>query len=71
MLNKEDMLSLSQAADLVGVSRQTMRKIANASDFPIVRISPRRLVIYRPKLEEWIRKKSDQSIGGYNGTPKD
>ncbi|MDO5784317.1 MAG: helix-turn-helix domain-containing protein [Eubacteriales bacterium] len=71
MLNKDDMLSLSQAADLVGVSRQTMRKIANASDFPIVRISPRRLVIYRPKLEEWIRRKSDQSVGGYNGAPED
>lgn len=64
MLSKDNLLTIRQAADLLGVSLMTMRKISNAEDFPIIRLSPRRQVIIRADFEKWLQHKSDLSVGG-------
>lgn len=45
-------LSVTEAAELLGVSRPTVYKLMHRADFPVLRIGTRTL-IHRAKLEEW------------------
>lgn len=48
-------INLNEAADILGVSRQTMSKITFAKDFPCTRLS-RRVLINKDKMLEWLEK---------------
>ncbi len=40
--------------DILGVSRATAYQLCNRSDFPAVRVSPRRIVIPKDALQIWL-----------------
>lgn len=46
--------TIKEAAEVVGVSVSTMRKIIQREDFPVVRVSPRRLVVPADALRDWL-----------------
>jgi excisionase family DNA binding protein len=50
-------LNLSQAAELLGLSRPTVRTLIHRDDFPAMKIGSR-WVISRSGLEAWIAQKS-------------
>ena len=45
-------VSVTEAADLLGVSRPTVYKLMRRSDFPVIQVGARKL-IHRGQLEEW------------------
>lgn len=45
-------ISVTEAAELLGLSRPTVYKLIHRGDFPVMRIGTRTL-IHRGKLEEW------------------
>lgn len=49
---KKIAVSVSEAAQLLGLSRPTVYKLIHRGDFPVMRIGSRTLV-HREKLEEW------------------
>lgn len=54
MHDAKDFLSLPAAADFLGVSLSTLRKVISRNkDFPILRISPQRIIVSREGLTQW------------------
>ena len=66
-MEKNVTLNVSQAAELLGVSRPTMRCLVNRGDFPAFKIGSRWL-ISRSALEEWAaeQSRSRSELGGIN-----
>lgn len=63
-LQKKDMMSLRDCSSFLGVSYPTMLKIARKDGFPVIQISPRRKVVYRPFFEEWILQQGVSANAG-------
>lgn len=63
-LQKKDMMSLKDCSDFLGVSYPTMLKISQKDGFPVIQISPRRKVVYRPFFEEWILQQGASAKAG-------
>lgn len=57
--NEKIALSVSEAADLLGVSRPTVYTLIHRADFPAFKIG-RRTVISRIGLEEWVQSQTVQ-----------
>lgn len=55
--NEKLALSVSEAAELLGLSRPTVYKLMRRDDFPVLRIGTRTL-IHRAKLEAWVAAQS-------------
>lgn len=55
------MLSVEEAGELLGVSRQLAYQLANRDDFPCLRIG-RRMLIPRNKLLEWVNNHCGQEV---------
>lgn len=55
-------LSVTEAAELLGVSRPTMYQLIRQEGFPSFRIGARRL-ISRSGLEEWVRGQTENGGG--------
>jgi excisionase family DNA binding protein len=53
-----------EAAQVVGVSRDRMYRLCHAEGFPAIFVSPRRIVIPKCKLHEWLEKEAEKSITG-------
>ena len=53
-------LSVQETAETLGVSRPTVYRLLDRSDFPVVRIG-RRVLIPRQGLMDWIAKEAKQS----------
>lgn len=47
-------LSLKEAACMMGVSLSTIRKLCVETDFPAIRVAPRRIVVPVDALREWL-----------------
>lgn len=47
-------LSLKEAAEMMGVSLSTVRKLCAETDFPAIRVSPRRIVVPVDALKAWL-----------------
>ena len=58
-MNEKIALSVSEAADLLGVSRPTVYTLIHRDDFPAFKIG-RRTVISRSGLEEWVQSQAVQ-----------
>lgn len=54
-MEEKKYINLNEAADILGVSRQTMSRITYAKDFPCTRLS-RRVLINKEKMLEWLEK---------------
>lgn len=54
-MKEKKYINLNEAADILGVSRQTMSRITYAKDFPCTRLS-RRVLINKEKMLEWLEK---------------
>jgi excisionase family DNA binding protein len=52
--------SMRELPEVLGVSRTTAYRLAKSKGFPIVKISPKRLVVPKAALERWL----DQQAGG-------
>lgn len=63
-LQKKDMMSLRDCSNFLGVSYPTMLKISRKDGFPVIQISPRRKVVYRPFFEEWILQQGASAKAG-------
>lgn len=54
-INEKEFLNLQEAGELVGLSRQTIRKLTYVKDFPCT-IMKRRILINREKLLKWFEE---------------
>lgn len=59
MAQEKITISVTEAAELLGVSRPTVYKLMHQDDFPMLRIGTRTL-IHRAKLEEWAAKQIEK-----------
>lgn len=51
-------VSVTEAAQLLGLSRPTIYKLIRQGDFPVMRVGSRTL-IHRGKLEDWASKQAE------------
>ena len=58
---QKTMLSVEEAGEMLGISRQLAYQLANRDDFPCLRIG-RRLLIPRSKLIEWVDNHCGQEV---------
>ena len=54
-------ISVTEAAELLGLSRPTVYKLMRRNDFPVLRIGTRTL-IHRAKLEELAAKETERTM---------
>ena len=54
-------LSVTEAAQVLGVSRPTVYKLIHRGDFPVLRIGSRTL-IHREKLAEWAARQTEGQL---------
>ena len=54
-------VSVTEAAQLLGLSRPTVYKLIHRGDFPVLRVGSRTL-IHRGKLEEWAEKQAEGAV---------
>lgn len=60
MNNNEKLgLNVSEAADLMGISKNLMSELVKYPDFPCIKFK-RRIVINRNKLQDWFDKNSSR-----------
>ena len=53
-------LSVTEAAQLLNLSRPTIYKLIHSDGFPVMRVGTRTL-IHREKLEEWAARRAEES----------
>ena len=54
-------VSVTEAAQLLGLSRPSVYRLIHRGDFPVMRIGGRTLV-HREKLEEWARAQTGGGV---------
>lgn len=59
-VNEKIALSVTEAAELIGVSRPFFYELMRRDDFDAVVQLGRRKVISRTKLEEWMRRQAEE-----------
>lgn len=57
---KKKVYTVNEAAQLLGVSQQVLYRATQQEGFPLVRLSPRRILIPADGLERWLES------GGYH-----
>lgn len=62
MAQEKIAISVTEAAELLGLSRPTVYKLMRRDDFPVLRIGTRTL-IHRAKLEEWAARQTERDAG--------
>ena len=62
-MENQMVLTLKECAAILKISLPTMYHLADSADFPVVRVSPRRRIVYAPAFETWLKSKSAQSTG--------
>ncbi len=56
-------LTIPQAAEKLGVSVGTFRKLMFEGDMPYIRVSPRRIIIPASSFDEWLERKVGEKQG--------
>ena len=57
MINQENrpFLTIKEASEMLGISVSTINRLIKRGDFPLkVKISPRRMVFMKYKIDKWI-----------------
>lgn len=57
--NDKITVSVTEAAQLLGLSRPTVYKLIHRGDFPVLRVGTRTL-IHRTRLEEWAERQMEK-----------
>lgn len=69
MTTKEDnplIISVAQAAVLLGISTRSAYTLCRRKDFPSVRLTPNRIGVSRIGLADWIAAQVEKGIGDDN-----
>lgn len=53
-------VSVEEMAEMLGISRSVAYQLIKQSDFPVVRVSERRLIIPVKSLEKWLEDRAVQ-----------
>lgn len=56
------MLTAADVAKILGLSKPTTYELFNRADFPSVRVSERRLIVGKDKLQEWLDKQARVAV---------
>ena len=51
-------VSVEEMAEMLGISRSVAYQLIKQSDFPVVRVSERRLIIPVKSLEKWLEDRA-------------
>ena len=58
-MNKNKMtVSVDEMANMLGISRSVAYQLIKERDFPVVRVSERRLIIPIKSLEKWLEERA-------------
>jgi excisionase family DNA binding protein len=60
----ELLLTVKEAAEALGLSEVTVRRLIADKAIPAVKLSPRRIRIPRAALEQWLDLLSDEALDG-------
>ena len=58
-------LSVSQIADVMGISRAGAYNLAKSQGFPSIRVGVKRLCTPKVKFIEWLEKESEKTLETY------
>jgi excisionase family DNA binding protein len=58
MTDKKITVSVEEMAEMLGISRSVAYQIIKEKDFPVVRVSERRLIIPVKSLEKWLEARA-------------
>ena len=58
MTDKKITVSVEEMAEMLGISRSIAYQIIKEKDFPVVRVSERRLIIPVKSLEKWLEARA-------------
>lgn len=61
--NERLVLTVPEAADLLGLSVRSTYTLCHRADFPVVRLTSNRIGVSRAGLEKWV----DNQVGGHDG----
>ena len=54
MVDKKMTITVEEMAEMIGISRSVAYQLVKERDFPVIRISERRLIIPIKSLEKWL-----------------
>lgn len=54
-------VSVEEMADMLGISRSVAYQLIKEKDFPVIRVSERRLIIPVKSLEKWLEEKAERA----------
>lgn len=58
MLSNKMTVTVEEMAELIGVSRSVAYQLVKERDFPVIRVSERRLIIPIKSLETWLEARA-------------
>ena len=58
MLSNKMTVTVEEMAELIGVSRSVAYQLVKEKDFPVIRVSERRLIIPIKSLESWLESRA-------------
>ncbi len=58
MIDKKMTITVEEMAEMIGISRSVAYQLVKERDFPVIRISERRLIIPIKSLEKWLETRA-------------
>lgn len=58
MVDKKMTITVEEMAEMIGISRSVAYQLVKERDFPVIRISERRLIIPIKSLEKWLETRA-------------
>lgn len=58
MIANKMTVTVEEMAELIGVSRSVAYQLVKEKDFPVIRVSERRLIIPLKSLETWLQSRA-------------
>lgn len=53
-------VTVEEMAEMIGISRSVAYQLIKEKDFPVIRVSERRLIIPLKSLEKWLEEKAER-----------
>ena len=58
MIDNKMTLTVEEMAEMIGISRSVAYQLVKERDFPVIRVSERRLIIPIKSLEKWLDERA-------------
>ena len=58
MVDNKMTLTVEEMAEMIGISRSVAYQLVKERDFPVIRVSERRLIIPKKSLEKWLDERA-------------